>query len=337
MTDDPRSSPEVTVICTVRNGGAFVEEFVAAWRAQTFVAWELVLVDDGSDDDTARRVEECGEPRIRLVRAEPEGRGNALNQAVSLARASLVAINDVDDVPHPTRLERQVATMRADDELLVLGTAAHVFFDDELGGWTDASPASALEPVDVTEQLRRGNPLVHSSLMVRTDTLRAIGGYDVHRRSLFDYDLYVRLAASDVRLHRLGAALVAKRAHGEQSFQARNQLAYRWEAAKVQYRALRDVPGSMRDWAMLPARLGAAMVPLHRFGATVPSGCHGSLQGRQPDEEALAGLSWPARRGPARGNCAPAETALRRDHFWRATCRDAVLTIGESLNPGDRA
>ncbi|MGG6499264.1 UNVERIFIED_CONTAM: glycosyltransferase family 2 protein, partial [Bacteroidetes bacterium 56_B9] len=76
----------------------------------TLADWELIVIDDGSLDDSAAIVESFGDPRIRLVReAASAGLARRLNQAVALSRGEFIARMDADDVCFPERLARQVA------------------------------------------------------------------------------------------------------------------------------------------------------------------------------------------------------------------------------------
>lgn len=107
--------PVVTVLTAVRNGARFLPESIASIRDQTFGDWEHVIVDDASEDGSARIVESAmrSDPRVKLVRrAERGGPYVAANEGLSSARGRYVARIDADDVALPRRLEVQLAYLQ---------------------------------------------------------------------------------------------------------------------------------------------------------------------------------------------------------------------------------
>ena len=110
---DP-AAPPVSIITTARDAAAWVDEFSAAWKAQTQSNFQLVFVDDGSSDGTADRVETCwsGDARLTLVRAPAAGRGAALNTALAHAAHEICIVADVDDLSTTERIARTCAAFR---------------------------------------------------------------------------------------------------------------------------------------------------------------------------------------------------------------------------------
>ena len=119
--------PEVSVICTARNAARTIAATLDSIMDQKGMPyWEMIVVDDGSTDDTASVGEayQAREPRLRLFRLlKARGRAAALNVALRIAKADLVANIDADDVAHPRRLRLQHANMLSSN-IDVLGTAA---------------------------------------------------------------------------------------------------------------------------------------------------------------------------------------------------------------------
>jgi glycosyltransferase involved in cell wall biosynthesis len=114
--------PLVSVIMSMRNGAATVGATVRSIQLQTLEDWELIVIDDGSSDRSSFIVEAFGDARIRLVReTSSAGLAPRLNQAVALSRGEFIARMDADDVCFPQRLARQIAQLREDPSLDVLG------------------------------------------------------------------------------------------------------------------------------------------------------------------------------------------------------------------------
>ena len=113
---------------SVRDSAATLNLAICSIIWQTLTDWELVLIDDGSRDDSAARAVAFGDPRIRIVRHE-ESRGLAcrLNEAVRLARGEFIARMDADDICYPERLAVQVGVLQSDPRIDVLASKALVF------------------------------------------------------------------------------------------------------------------------------------------------------------------------------------------------------------------
>ncbi len=105
------ASPEpnlVSVLMPAYNGERYLEQAIDSLLAQTHAAWELVLVDDGSTDDTAAVVHSYSDPRIRYVHQSNRGQAAALNHGLDLARGEFITTLDVDDWLTPNSLELRV-------------------------------------------------------------------------------------------------------------------------------------------------------------------------------------------------------------------------------------
>lgn len=100
----------ISVVMPAHNAEKYIREAIRSVMAQTFDAWELIVIDDGSADETCAIVEALAleDPRIQLVRSEKNcGVAYARNTGLSLARGEYVALLDSDDLWHPEKLEKQ--------------------------------------------------------------------------------------------------------------------------------------------------------------------------------------------------------------------------------------
>src|ERR1700675_3887238 len=102
-----RSTPAVSVVMCVRDGAPWVREAVESVLAQTAPDLELIVIDDGSTDATPAVLASIRDPRLSVERQPPAGLTRALNRALSLARAPLLARLDADDLAVPDRVARQ--------------------------------------------------------------------------------------------------------------------------------------------------------------------------------------------------------------------------------------
>lgn len=185
--------PAVSVILPARNAERTVEAAVASVLQQSFADFELIVVEDGSSDETLVRVRRAAgaDGRVKVLDGGGRGTTAAINQGVAAATGRYIARQDADDVSMPRRFERQVAVLEERSELCAVGTAALVI--DDAGESTRQLPMRyGAAAVREGLQTARVSP-VHGSMMIRRDRLGEVGGY----RSAFvtsqDYDLWLRL------------------------------------------------------------------------------------------------------------------------------------------------
>ena len=190
--------PRVSVIVPAYNAGRTIDTALQSVFAQTYRNVEIIVVDDGSSDDTAERVAAWG-PRVALHRQTNRGPAAARNHALLHARGDLVAFLDADDVWLPTKLERQVAYFDRYPETGLLHTDAIT---------TTATLSNMLEtperpPAAMRPPSNSYCALFHCEFFVKTLTVmvpRAIigdvGAFDERREfHVEDWDLWLRIAA----------------------------------------------------------------------------------------------------------------------------------------------
>jgi teichuronic acid biosynthesis glycosyltransferase TuaG len=253
--------PKVSVILTVRNGERHIHAAIESIIAQTLKDWELIIIDDGSSDQTAAIIETFANAntRIKLIRTPGVGRAVALNMALERAQAPYVANIDVDDPSHPQRLDILVNAMESASLYAVIGTRSLYLVEDEQPRWQIYSALEPAEIRDVTKTLARYNPISHSSVIMRTDALRNVNGYRTLRSSL-DYDLWTRLAQAGYKLGVLSTVLASKRLHHAQHFERSSRIPYLWDSVNVQARAIAAF-GAWYHWLLLPARFTYGLLP----------------------------------------------------------------------------
>ena len=207
--------PEVSVVLATHDQARWLDEAIAGVRAQTLDDWELLLVDDGSTDDTPAIVARhaAADARIRAFAGPRVERCRARNRGLAEARAPLVAFLDGDDAWAPAKLARQVAAMAAAPDAALCYTTTRVV-DADGRPLPERKPKRPLGP-DAFATLARGNVIILSSVMARRDAVLRAGGFDPALASLGceDWNLWLTLA----RAARVGggdAELTRYRRHG---------------------------------------------------------------------------------------------------------------------------
>ena len=184
---------QVSVLLPVYNCPAYVGAAIESILAQTLNKFELIIIDDGSSDNTPEAISRYDDPRIRHYRQANQGLAATLNRAIGLARAPLLARQDQDDISLPDRLAKQVAYMQAHPECGLLGTWAQIMEIEKLSDRFHRHPT---DPGELRYHLLFNNPFVHSSVMLRKSVLDQIGGYstDPERQPPEDYELWSRIS-----------------------------------------------------------------------------------------------------------------------------------------------
>lgn len=233
MTND--FNPTVSVIVPARNAARTVARTLDSVLAQTFPDWEAIVIDDGSSDETARRVEQAAslDPRIRLVAGPARGVSAARNAGLDEARGAFILFLDADDAIAPDHLAR-----------LVAATARHPAADVVYCDWRLVAPDGRRGDL-IAPRISRA-PFaalavacafpIHAALTRRT-AINALDGFDETMRVCEDWDLWQRLArtgacfrhatgavaeywlnpgslSTNVTAHLAGAVTVIRRGHG---------------------------------------------------------------------------------------------------------------------------
>ncbi len=202
--------PDLSVVMPVYNGARFLHSAIDSILVQTHADFELLVVNDASQDESANVVRGYDDPRVRLFENESNlGLAGTLNRALSLATAPLVARHDQDDVSHPRRFEWQIGYLARHPDIVLLGSQATVI--DEAGnpiGQLDVS----LQQASIRWALIFDNTFVHSSVMFRREVILAAGGYSDFRQCE-DYELWSRIALR-YQVANLPDRLLSYRQHG---------------------------------------------------------------------------------------------------------------------------
>src|SRR5689334_8848417 len=116
--------PKVTILMPACNARKYIAEAIRSVLGQSFKDYELLIVDDGSTDDTLTVIRQFEDPRIRVLCKEKEGISAALNAGLHMARGVYIARFDADDICISHRLERQVLFLDGHPAYLLVGSDA---------------------------------------------------------------------------------------------------------------------------------------------------------------------------------------------------------------------
>jgi glycosyltransferase involved in cell wall biosynthesis len=261
--------PRVTVVIPTRGRSRLLALTLRGVVRQRDVDFEVVVVDDGSTDDTAAMVKGLEAARVRLLRHDrPRGVSAARNTGIAAARGEWVAFLDDDDLWAPEKLALQLEAADAAHRAWVY--AGHAEVDDRLRVIAGASPAP---PEQVTELLGRYNavPAGASNVAVRADALARGGPFDEQLTNNEDWDMWIRLA-------RLGPPawvpkpLVALRLHAGNASWNTARMLQELQVIERRYGIAADRAAHYRWAAWVALRTGRRGEALRHYGQAVRSG-----------------------------------------------------------------
>jgi glycosyltransferase involved in cell wall biosynthesis len=195
------SAPRVSIIAASYNGERFLRESLESAFAQDFHSYEVVVVDDGSEDRTGEIAQSFP---VRYVRQANEGLPSARNAGLAIARGELVAFLDDDDVLPPTKLSTQVRYLDGHPETgCVLGRVEWLLEE-------------GVEPPQMARDPIFGDPggIQLVTAMIRRSVLDELGGFDPTYRYAEDRDLFIRMRERGVQIAVLEDVVLHKRLHG---------------------------------------------------------------------------------------------------------------------------
>ncbi len=188
-----------SVVIPLFNKARFVESALASVLAQTLAPLEVLVIDDGSTDDGAQRVERIGDPRVRVVRQPNAGVSAARNRGIALARGDWVAFLDADDAWHPEFLSALARAHAACPEADMLGTRLHEVPEPTGRPFEPWPVPEAFCEAELVDDLRlrwmKNRPLCSSSVAIRMARLRAMDQWFYEGEAWGeDLDMWFRVA-----------------------------------------------------------------------------------------------------------------------------------------------
>ena len=188
------------------------------WRAciegmigQTFEDWTCILIDDHSSDASAHIVRDYNDSRFIISRNDQHlGLTRSLNKAISMVKTPLTARHDSDDFSAKKRLAKQLRFLKERPEIDVIGTFARVY-DPSLNPYDVQDKPLGMPKIKAA--IRRENPMIHGSVVMRTDKLREVGGYDETFFVCQDYHLWSKFVLAGKKLENIPEYLYNRVSH----------------------------------------------------------------------------------------------------------------------------
>ncbi len=198
------NNPLVSVIMAVYNGQKFIKKAIDSVLSQTFTQIELIIIDDGSIDNTATIIKSYEDKRISYYYQENSGPGAARNLWIKKSKGSLIAFIDHDDVWYKDKLFKQINYHRYHPEYSVLFTNQNLIFEDHNKNY---------DWVREINQQKRYSTGVPSSQLLESSVFDKIGHFNESLKLGEDFDLLNRIGESSLQIHTLNEILYDKLIH----------------------------------------------------------------------------------------------------------------------------
>lgn len=205
------AAPVVSVVIPAYNAARTIRETLESVGRQTMRDLEVIVVNDGSTDNTLEVVRSIADPRIHVVSQENTGHAGARNAGISLAGGKYIAVVDADDVWLPHKLEQQLTVLRSRPRSRALHSSA-IHVDDTLRPLFVGRCRDEQNTLLDVLCLRR-LPGFMCTLLIDRELLVELGGFDSSLIILQDWELAIRLAWRN-ELHSASAPVVLYRVHG---------------------------------------------------------------------------------------------------------------------------
>lgn len=194
MASAPASDVLLSVVIPNFNTAGYVLAAIQSVLDQTFQRLEIIVVDDGSSDDSVEKILSITDERVTCLRQQNKGLASARNTGLLVARGEYVGFLDSDDTWFSEKAERHLSVMEKDAQLGL--TFSHSAYLDDAGNPTGQLLVSLCNRPDTRDLIRRNHLGNGSTAILRRTCLEMSGGFDETLRTCEEWELWVRVAAS---------------------------------------------------------------------------------------------------------------------------------------------
>lgn len=184
---------KITVLLPAYNAAPYIREAVDSVLNQTYTDFELLVINDGSTDNTLEILKSYTDPRLRIIDQQNMGLVKTLNKGLSLADSKWIARFDADDVCYPERLQQQMDFLESNPDYILVGSEAD--YMDEAGNFIFTYKFRYYEDEEMRANGFRQCPVIHSAVTFSRQAVLDAGGYDDDAITFEDHLLWRKLSA----------------------------------------------------------------------------------------------------------------------------------------------
>ena len=216
-----KNNLKISVITPVYNAEKYIKQTIASVQKQTYANWEMIVVDDGSTDQTPQMVQELAsaDERIHYIKQSNGRQGKARNTAIFHARGEYLAFLDADDLWHPDKLTLQMNCIQEQNVDVVFCRGWWLKDENNPEGFPMDAPLGLQDSAAFYTKQLQGYSIPMLSAMVKKETVLSVGGFDEDLRiqNAEDYQLWLRLSDSGCSFYGMQERLFYYRVHANQS------------------------------------------------------------------------------------------------------------------------
>lgn len=186
--------PQVSIVLPTYNRAYIIKRALQSILAQTYQDFELLVIDDGSTDNTREVVESFKDPRIHFIQCSHQGGAAARNTGIREAKGAYIAFQDSDDEWLPSKLEKQVTLLsKASFDIGVVYTGC---YKTSKSGEKIYIPSDEIKQKEgnVYKEMLIGNFVTNQVALVRKECFEQLGGYDESLPGMHELDLWLRIS-----------------------------------------------------------------------------------------------------------------------------------------------
>lgn len=208
----------VSVIMPAYNAAKYISESIDSVLRQDYDNWELIVIDDGSTDQTAGITKQyaASNDRIKYIEQPHAGQGKARNAGLQISSGEYVAFLDADDIWLPEKLSKQIEILQSTDADLVF-SQAYLLQDENVTTEKINSHSGYLNGKDAVLVFLSGNQVPLLTAIAKRSSIQEVNGFTEIRGIHEDYDLWLRMLAAGQKFFGLDTALARYRIHSYSS------------------------------------------------------------------------------------------------------------------------
>lgn len=189
-----KQKPMVSIVMPTYNRAHLIEKSIQSVLQQTYTNFELLIVDDGSIDNTEKVVQRCLDPRIRYIKCSKNMGANVVrNIGIKAAKCEYIAFQDSDDEWLPNKLEKQMILMEKSDEKLGVVYTGFWRFEGDDKSYTPSTRVTHVEG-NISQEILKENFVSTQTILVKKKCLEDVGLFDEKLPRLQDWELIIRLS-----------------------------------------------------------------------------------------------------------------------------------------------
>ncbi len=245
---------EVTVLMSVyHEKKELLKEAIESILNQTYKDYEFLIINDGQNKDLIDLLKEYDDKRIRIIN-NPQNIGleKSLNKGLQLARGKYIVRMDADDISYLDRIEKQVNFINLHPEYALISTKAEVF--DENGTYGISKRSGEIKK----EDLVKGTPFIHPTMLINKSILKSIGGYPEYER-VEDYAMVMNMYANGYKGYIMDEILLKYRM--DKNGYKKKKYKYRFVEAKVKLIYFRKMKVKFYSYIFILKPFIAGMIP----------------------------------------------------------------------------